>query len=59
LKAVNLVDDLVPARQQRPPDRVKVFRPRRSNVDKAERDKARDLPSPARPEQRERHRDQV
>src|SRR5258705_84745 len=59
LKAVNRADELVPARQAHHPDRVKVFRPRRSNAAAAELDKARDLPSPALPEQQEQHRGQL
>jgi hypothetical protein len=59
LKAVNRADELVPARQPHPPDRVKVFRPLRLNAAEAELDKARDLPSPALPEQQEQHRDQL
>ena len=59
LKAVNRADELVPARQPHHPDRVKVLRPLRLNAAEAELGKARDLPSPARPEQREQHRGQV
>jgi hypothetical protein len=59
LKAVNRADELVPARQPHHPDRVKVFRPLRLNAAAAELDKARDLPSPALPEQQEQHRGQV
>ena len=40
-------------------DRAKVFRPRRLNAAEAEVNKASDLPSPARPEQREQHRGQL
>jgi len=56
LKPVNRADELVPARQPHHPDRVKVFRPLRLNAAAAELDKARDLPSPALPEQQEQHR---
>ena len=38
---------------------MKVSRPRRLNAAAAELDKARDLPSPARPEQQEQHRGQL
>ena len=38
---------------------MKVFRPRRLNAAEAEANKARDLQSPARPEQREQHRHQA
>jgi len=59
LKAVNRADELVPARQPHHPDRVKVFRLLRLNAAAAELDKARDLPSPALPEQQEQHRGQL
>ena len=38
---------------------MKVFRPRRLNAAEAVVNKARNLPSPARPERREQHRGQV
>jgi hypothetical protein len=59
LKAVYRADELVPAGQPHHPDRVKVFRPLRLNAAEAELDKARDLPSPALPEQQEQHRGQL